>query len=120
MSLDITLYSSKKCNCPNCSHEFLASTDEEVSWVNITHNLRKMATESGCGILWSYSSNHEKASIFIKPIKTAIKNLEERPSYFSQFNAKNGWGTLDQFLPWLKKLLKECEDNPHSIIEISK
>lgn len=107
---------TQECECPKCGAEFTQFTT--VFDMNITHNLKKMAVEAGCGILWDLWD--KKAWEIITDVKSAIKNLEENPEKFDAFNAPNGWGTRIQFIPWLKQLLEKLEEFPHAKLLISK
>lgn len=94
----------------------------KVYEANITYNLNKMAESAGIyKYLWRPEEiNITKANQLIKPLKKAIKNMEKKPDYYKTFNASNGWGTYDQFLPWLKKLLQICKENPDAEISVSR
>jgi len=98
-----------------------ATYSSEVHWQNITHNLGRMASEAGIyKHLWRPEEIGIKtAGQLIKPLETAIKDMEKRPEYYKQFDASNGWGTYNDFMPWLKKLLQACKDYEKSIIKVS-
>ncbi|MGW8324137.1 MAG: hypothetical protein ACWGNI_00445 [Desulfobacterales bacterium] len=112
MSLDIYLY---KIKCEHCGDK------EEVYQANITNNLTTMADNAGiykplwhpeeCGI--------KTAKDLIEPLTSGINKMELDIGYYSKFNAPNNWGTYSNFLPWLRKLLDACKENPNSIIEVS-
>lgn len=90
-------------------------------WQNITHNLWKMADAAGVyGVLWSPKENNVKfARSLIKPLRQAIKVMKADPDKFRAFNAKNGWGTYDDFVPWLQELLEACEERPWARVRVS-
>lgn len=120
MSLDIwgepTEETTRVCRCCGSEiKEFVNLFD-----FNITHNLRQMAEEAGCGLLWDYNIVDKKASILIEPLNTAINNLKSNPQKFEEFDSPNGWGTIDTFFPWLIQLLEKCEEFPDAILGISK
>src|SRR5512136_450961 len=89
---------------------------------NITHNLGPMAKELGVyKYLWRPEEiNINEAKQLIKPLARSIIKLEKNPEYYKKFNAKNGWGTYEDFLPWLKELLLACEKNPGAKIRVSR
>jgi hypothetical protein len=39
---------------------------------------------------------------------------------FKMHDAPNGWGTYEQFLPWLEEYLRACEENPDAIVMVSR
>lgn len=92
---------------------------EEVHSQNITHNLNKMAYEAGiyqalwhpkdCGI-W----NARELAIKLKP---AICDMKDRPEHYKRFDSANGWGTYENFIPWLDRLYIACLENPNARIE---
>jgi len=49
-----------------------------------------------------------------------ITQLKSDPKRFKEFDAKNGWGTYDDFLPWLQKYLEACEAYPDAEIRASR
>ena len=95
-----------------------AKEDVEVVDLNITHNLGKMAKAAGVyDCLWRSGENDfEVAEQIIPILQSAIKDMEERPDYYKKFNHPSGWGDYDDFVPWLKDLLKSCENHPKSEI----
>ncbi len=107
MSLDITLIEVKPC---------------EVYSANITHNLGKMAEALGIyQHLWRPEElNITSAGQLIRPLEAAIENLIMNKERYSRYDAPNGWGTVDQFIPFLEKLLEKCKEHPDATIEIDR
>lgn len=106
MSLDITL---------------TAIRPTTVYDANITHNLGRMAKEAGIyEHLWRPAGiGVNRAWHLIEPLKDGIALMKSDPPRFAKHNADNSWGTYDQFLPWLEKLLEACEANPDADISVS-
>jgi len=90
--------------------------ETEVYEANITHNLNKMAKALGIyGMLWRPEENNiEKAFQLITPLRKAIKKMEEYPEVYRPLQSENGWGTYNDFLPWLRKLREACIEFPQS------
>lgn len=115
MSLDLIFtgesYKSL-CICPSCGHEH-EKEEEEYESFNITHNLNKMADACGLyGPLWQPSTEGvETAGDLIKPIERGLETLRSDPEKFRPLSASNGWGTYDQFITWLERVLKFCRNN---------
>ncbi len=103
MSLDLYLIDE----CPHCGRE-------DTITFNITHNLGRMATAAGIyRCLWcAEESGYATAQDIIPTLTEGVKKMDNDPERFEKFDAPNGWGTYDDFLPWLKKVLKACIDNP--------
>lgn len=119
MSLDITLYGpeeTKKCTCPHCDNEHEHIRKPTLFSANITHNLSDMADEAGLyGPLWHPKDNGIMiASQLIPLLETGISQMRDDPSRFEAFNAKNGWGLYNNFLPWLDSLLTACRAYPEA------
>ena len=105
MSLDITI-STKCCGA-------------QLHWQNITHNLRTMAEQAGIGnALWSPGEGMT-ASELGKILEPAMVVMYEYPDRFKAFDAANGWGTYDDFMPWLEKLLTACNEHPNAVVTAS-
>ena len=113
MSLDVYLSINK---CEHCGRE------DEVFHQNITHNLGAMAREAGIyEIVWRPEENGiTTARQLIKPLQTAIATMKKNPTRFEKFNAANGWGLYEHFVPWLEQYLKACEDTPSAIVSVSR
>jgi len=94
----------------------------DVFSANITHNLNRMAEEAGIyKHLWRPNEiGVIHAFQLIKPLKTGIALMKSDPERFKKLESPNGWGTYNDFIPWLEKYLKACEDNPDAEIEISR
>lgn len=96
--------------------------DKVLFSANITHNLGTMAKEADLyKYLWRPEENGvEYARQLLSPLAMAIFSMEDDPQRFKDFNAKNGWGTYDDFLPWLRKLLDACLEYPTALIWVSR
>lgn len=82
---------------------------------NITHNLGDMAREAGIfDALWR-SEKFKSAAEIIPILRTGIAAMENEPQRFKVHNAENGWGTYEQFLPWVRNVLIACVENPEAI-----
>lgn len=111
MSLDVYL-----------TEETKSGHQVEMYWANITHNLSGMADEAGIyQHVWRPEELGVKtASKLIAPLQSGIKLMKSNPSRFEKLNASNGWGTYDQFLPWLEKYLEACKEYPESTVYVSR
>jgi hypothetical protein len=61
-----------------------------------------------------------KAEQLIAPLKKGVALMKKYPQRFEKFNAKNGWGTYDVFVPWIEDYIKACELNPTADISVSR
>lgn len=112
MSLDVYLSATRKT---------------EVYWANITHNLGKMASAVKCGehSLYEYLWRPEEIGIkqageLIPPLREAVKELKAKPKKYEKYNAENGWGTYEHFVPFVEKYLFACEENPDAKVDVSR
>jgi len=96
--------------------------DEEVYSDNITHNLGTMANKAGLYYaLWRPEEiGKTKAEDIIELLEKGLEDLKSRPEYFKQFNAANGWGVYEHFVPFVEEYLNACKEYPLSIIEVSR
>ena len=104
MSLDITLKTKQDSLC-----------------FNITHNLTKMASAAKIySILWRpQEAGIKKAGQLIEPLEVGIKRMKAKPAVFIPLGDAAGWGTYDQFIPWLEKVLAACKKYPRRAVEVS-
>lgn len=89
---------------------------------NITHNLGAMADEAG---IYKHLWRPEEIGVtharqLIEPLRAGLALMRSDPARFRHFDAKNGWGTYEQFLPWIADYLAACEANPDSEIRVSR
>lgn len=107
MSLDVYLTAVKSCT---------------VFDANITHNLNRMAEAAAIyKHLWRPEEiGITKAAQLIEPLKAGLALMKSDPERFRAFNASNGWGTYEQFIPWIEKYLAACEENPDASVSISR
>ena len=97
----------------------IGSSSEGYS-ANITHNLNDMAKEAGIyECLW-YPEVGAKASQLIKPLKAGLSRMKADPGRFKEFDSPNGWGTYEDFVPWIENYLQACEDNPDATVTVSR
>lgn len=94
----------------------------EVYSANITHNLGRMANEAGIyQHLWRPEELGIKtATELIGPLRDGLQLMKSDRSRFEVFNAENGWGTYNQFVPWVAKYLAACEEYPDAEVSVSR
>lgn len=99
-----------------------AVIETEVFDTNITHNLNKMALEADIyTALWRpEEEGYEYAKDIIQVLEKGLSDLKERPEYFKQFDAENGWGTYEHFVPFVEEVLEACKKYPDAKIEVSR
>jgi hypothetical protein len=111
--------------------------DSFLYQANITHNLNVMArvvSEEFYQALWHPHKlilgleddeyNDEVgppilAQEIVTYIETGLETLKKDSEKFVRYNASNGWGTYETFVPWLEKYVKALKDNPNSLIMVS-
>jgi len=144
MSLDVTLLGEEnavECICSECGHKHSKTEREMLFDANITHNLTDMAEEAGIyEACWrpyrlhpdykemdDYDEEYDfeihhpmQAKDIIHLLEKGLADLKARPKYFKKFDASNGWGTYEHFVPWVSKYLEACKENPNAIIETSR
>lgn len=94
----------------------------EVFSANITHNLNRMAQEAG---IYSHLWRPEEIGIktageLVAPLKAGLALMRSDPARFRAFDAANGWGTYDDFVPWIAEYLAACEANPDAEVRVSR
>lgn len=89
---------------------------------NITHNLNKMADAAGIyKVLWrpeeiGITLAHE----MIPALEEGLAKLKADPEKFKQFNAPNGWGMYEHFVPFVEKVLAAAKENPEATVRVSR
>lgn len=86
---------------------------------NITHNISEMWNEAG---IWEalYESDGEKPSEIIDVLKKGLKDMNDRPEFYKQFNPSNGWGDYDGAISFLTDVIEACENFPDAVINVSR
>ena len=89
---------------------------------NITHNLGRMADAAGIyhACWWPEEIGVTKARQLIPLLREGLIKLRSNPEYFRTFNAANGWGTYEQFVPWVQEYLDACEQYPDAEVRASR
>lgn len=89
---------------------------------NITHNLGTMASEAGIyKCLWrpdEHGITHARQ--IVEPLAAGVTLLAAHKARFEQFNAPNGWGLWEHFLPFCANYLQACRDNPGALVRVSR
>jgi hypothetical protein len=101
--------------------ETVEETDE-VYWANITHNLNKMADAAGIyKHLWRPDEiGITKAAQLIEPLRAGLALLKSDRERFEKFNAPNGWGLYEHFVPFVEKYPAACEEYPDADVHVSR
>jgi hypothetical protein len=125
MSLDFYLQSKPKrvkCTCPDCYNQHTRLDHETYFSANITHNLCKMADK--CGIYYALWRPEEKgwkkAKEIINVLEQGLVKLKENPTKYKKFNAPNGWGMYEHFVPFVEEVLEACKKYPNAKIYCSR
>ena len=118
MSLDVTLTEEREA----CTHCGKPAEIVELYSANITHNLNAMAEEAGIyKHLWRPEEiGITKAEELIQPLRAGLELMKADPERFKKHNPSNGWGSYDVFIPWLKRYLEACEENPTSTVSVDR
>ena len=94
--------------------------NEEVYWSNITHNLGEMAEAAGIyKHLWRPEEiGISKPKELIEPLTIGLEKMKADPPYFERYNASNGWGLYEHFVPWIHEYLSACIENQEADISV--
>lgn len=89
---------------------------------NITHNLGRMAEAAG---IYKHLWRPEEIDIttagqLIAPLTAGLARLEADPMQFKQYDAANGWGLYEHFVPFVRKYLAACIENPNATVRVSR
>ena len=123
MSLDVYLTRPQQPrDCPHCDGTGKVDDTDECFQANITHNLGRMAGEAGIyEACWRPEEiGVTKAAQLVPLLRAGLAQLKERPEHFSTFNAPNGWGLYEHFVPWVEKYLAACEEYPDADVQASR
>ena len=90
---------------------------------NITHNLNTMAKEVGIyKCLWRPDELWENptAAKVIPHLEAGLLKLKSHPEHYKQFDAKNGWGIYEDFVPFVEEVLDACKMHPKANVVVSR
>ena len=59
-----------------------------------------------------------KAAQLIEPLSAGLALMEGDRQRFVSFNSPNGWGSYDDFVPWVRQYLQACRDNPNADVSV--
>lgn len=96
--------------------------DVRVFDANITHNLNEMAMQANIyECLWRPDEHGMiYAKDIVKYLEKGLVELKAKPEFFEKFNAPNGWGTYEHFIPFVQEVLDACRKYPNAIITVSR
>jgi hypothetical protein len=111
MSLDFRLFTEDQDGNEHC-----------VLDVNITHNLNTMADAAGIyKALWRPEEiGAERAKDVADLLRVGLVNLKASPWKYVQYNDEDGWGTYEQFIPFVEEVLEACDQYPSARIRVSR
>lgn len=101
MSYDVWL------ECPQCH----LSTES----LNETANTAVMWKHAGCDI---GEFHGKKATTMISSLTVAISDIEGSPSMYVPMNPKNGWGSRETCLVFLRSILELCQRHPDLTVKV--
>lgn len=94
----------------------------EVYSANITHNLGKMANKAGIyEALWRpEEKGWKKAGEIVPTLQKGLAKLKAYPALYKKYDAENGWGLYEHFVPFVEKYILACIKYPNAIIQVSR
>jgi hypothetical protein len=125
MSLDVYLVgpsSQEQCVCTRCDNVHTRTDEPWLYDANITHNLNQMADAAGIyQHLWRPDElGISIAGELVEPLRAGLEKLKADPAHFEQFNAPNGWGMYEHFVPFVEKYLAACIEHPTATVRVSR
>ena len=92
----------------------------EVYTDNITHNLGEMARHAGIYYpLWRPNEIGVTTAKELVPfLKAGLMVMKADPEYFKKYDASNGWGSYEHFVPWVERYLDACRKYPEANINV--
>jgi hypothetical protein len=89
---------------------------------NITHNLADMARAAGIyHPCWAPEEiGVTKAGQLVPLLMEGLARLLADPKRFSAYNAKNGYGTYDDLVAWVRSYLAACASNYDADVTVSR
>ena len=76
---------------------------------NITWNVRKII-ELSTGLPWLNAANNGLCVDVIPKIEKGYKELRNHPGKYKQYEAPNGWGTVEDTMSFFTMILESWED----------
>lgn len=91
-----------------------------ITDANTTWNLKQMIQKS-TGLEWKNNQDNGYAYRIIPKIQKGLNELTTRPEKYKQYEAENGWGTVEHcknFFTWILKDWNEfVVNNDHEIVK---
>ncbi len=85
---------------------------------NTTYNVRELIKQAS-GWVIKDTGNNGLAEDIGKLVEESIRQLSDRPELYRQYEAKNGWGTVECTLEFFIELLNACKDHPYAYVFVS-
>lgn len=101
----------------------LPGSDEPEYSTNLTHNLAGMASAANIYyVLWGLGEDgvYTRAEQVYPRLQEGLSEMILHPERYEAFNATNGWGTYNDFIPWLFELIQACRKYPTAIFTSSR
>lgn len=86
---------------------------------NYTHNVTPMWNLAGVYAAL-YMSEGMSANYILPTLRAGLADMKMCPDKYKALDPANGWGSYETAVPWLEELIAACEENPESIIGVSK
>lgn len=76
---------------------------------NITWNVRKII-EKSTGLEWKNCQNNGLCVDVIPKIEAGLRRLEQNPDSFKEYEAPNGWGTVEGTIQFFRRIIEAWND----------
>lgn len=111
MSLDISLDQEVDFGGPG-GPERIALFD-----ANITHNLCPIWRLAGVSAAL-YESEGKLARDILPALEVGLDSMLVKPAECRALNPSNGWGSYDDAVPWLERLIAACRRYPNATVRV--
>lgn len=122
MSLDLSLLGEPRtvpCRCERCDHEHEREDRERFYDANITHNLARMFDEAGIyQILWH--GDDLVAGDVLPRLEAALVEMRADPERFRAFEPTNKWGSYEDAMAFLRRVIEMCREHPTARLRCSR
>lgn len=113
----------------------LTEPTKEVLWINITHNLGKMASKVPINvngnttnlyyIMWRpdeiFTGDKEiKLKTLTKYLEYGLQYVLSHEQQLSKYNPENGWGHYENFVYCLPQYIRACYKWPNAVLEVDR
>jgi hypothetical protein len=56
--------------------------------------------------------------VVFEALEAGLDSMKKNQDFYKRYNPKNGWGSYDNFIPWVERYISACKQYPDATVNV--